>query len=130
VARPVAPTEALPGLPGSLPRNVPDLGRLRKPPEQGLIEAHIGMELLRGMRCGGCFRRIEDGVSLIRFMPTRGPNGKPTMKEEKRAACLRDDCDYAPKMQAGAVAVSLIEYRWLVDDPDPDGTRARKIATG
>jgi hypothetical protein len=109
--------------------NVPDLGQLRKAPKQGAKEAQIGFELLSGMRCGGCFRRIERGVKLIRFVSKMGPTG-PQMKKQMFAACLRDDCDYAKSRKPGCTALEPIEYTWVKGDPDPDGKLCKMITMG
>lgn len=109
---------------------VPDLGLLKKPDDKnGQREAQIGMELLSGMRCGGCFRRITQGVKIIRFTPKMGPRG-PQMQKGQRAACLREDCSYAESSRSGAAAMELVEYAWICGDPDPDGKLTRALAAG
>lgn len=113
-----------------LAANVPDLGRLKPLPEGGQREAVAGFELLSGMRCGGCFRRITQGVKMIRFVGERGPDGSPRMKRQLRAACLREDCDYVESQRSSTTAAEMVEFAWFVGDPDPDGSLTRAVTLG
>lgn len=104
--------------------DLPNLADLKRPvavpagPERD--QAQAGAELIRGMRCGGCGRRIRIGVSILAFV-AEFAGGKPQMKPRKRAACSRDDCDYAQTEAKSADVMEMIEFAWRGADPDESG---------
>lgn len=106
------------------------MSQLKKPPEVGKKEALVGSEILNGLRCGGCLRRITHGVKLIGFKAQTGQNGQPQMRKRMVAACLREDCSYAESMKSSAHLMEPLEYLWCSGDPDPDGVIAKRLASG
>ena len=101
----------------------------KRGPDPTPEQLRLAFELLNGMRCGGCFRRIEHGIRVIKMRLV--PDNAHGMKKMRRAACLREDCDYSKNSIRGAVCMEPIEYIWPSSsaDPDPDGAKTRAIAT-
>jgi hypothetical protein len=96
-----------------------DLSRARMSDEEVLKRGEL-LEILNGLRCGGCGQRIGRGFTFVSIAPREE---QPLMK---LSACARPDCGYAAACRPNATYVEQVEYVWL-DEPGMDAAAARAI---
>lgn len=99
-----------------------DLSRAGMSPQES-AEAQEVMEIMNGLRCGGCGRRIGAGFHFTSIAPREA---QPILK---LSACSRDDCDYAEKCRHGGTFIEVCEYVWI-DEHGIDAPPARRIVEG
>lgn len=100
-----------------------DLGelkaRLNMTPEEAL-EATEMIEVMNGLRCGGCGKRLEAGFTFVSISVR---DEKPIVRQ---VACARKDCDWATLCRNGATYVEKVHYVWM-DEQGADAPPAKIV---